>query len=373
MYRVAERLLLFHGTATGRDDVLLKKILKTGLDPNPRRRVFEEGPDTTLGGVYFTKSLTMAMSYARDSVKMNGGNPLLIAARIELRTPTVSLDEDVVFDPYGAPFLIDQEFVDPDPELGWERHVDWSGALSAWFRSRDFGINISKPEFKDLRALVRDYLEAEVNGQRDTMRSLQNQILKLLQKVIFDQGATPDARTYRIQEPVNYRGSNRVEAIVEMTNKGPRVRFGAGSEGAKILTQQRRLAKLQAPDELWFEDRDGNRVSHDPQATEAPDGAAYMFSQFPDYLETSVLDLDTGEPVVQMHSGWPEDLVLAMANDDYLLGEAILIVSQLCSRCLNVMSDHYGLGGYPLDSPEYRQDHTECEFCDDVRLEVRAQ
>lgn len=192
-------------------------------------------------------------------------------------------------------------------------------------------------------------------------------------------------------------------------------------------------ARLTAPDILWYEDKDGNKLHLIEDGVEVPfstkDGttpedAAYQISQFPSTLTTSYLQLileedvaacphpeeyvlptfgwidgvegqeckqcggiqtknvdepwpdqwDSGHSrqVMEGHSGWSEDLALAMANDGYPLGDAILIVANLCGRCLNVMLDHYGTGdGYPIDSEEYEKSNTECDFCEEVRGEVR--
>ncbi len=196
-----------------------------------------------------------------------------------------------------------------------------------------------------------------------------------------------------------------------------------------------RQAKLTTPDILWYEDKDGNKMdwsledSADGSGPLEPDGAAYQVSQFPSTLTTNHLYLlheedvaacphpekyiapkldggwapniegrecqqcggyqtkDVSEPwpeewqgygsrdAFSFHAGWWEELALAMANDGYPLGDAILITAHLCGNCMNVMARHY-LGedeGYALDSEEYDGHGTECDFCEEVREEVSVE
>lgn len=104
----ASPVYVYHGTATGTNDVLLKRIMKEGLNPFPKKRVFNEqrgGGDqqareiSSYGGVYFTHDPNKAEGYMFDAKKMNGGDGLLVIARIETRSPGTAGDEDN----FGAP------------------------------------------------------------------------------------------------------------------------------------------------------------------------------------------------------------------------------------------------------------------------------
>ena len=135
--------------------------------------------------------------------------------------------------------------------------------------------------------------------------------------------------------------------------------------------------KLAVPPTLWYENRDGDR--HVPTQAELadcldpPKGFDFQRSQFPCMLEDSILQLyrdETGrvvrsEAVMTGHSGWSEDLVLAMTNSGkYKLSEAILVAATACERCMNALACAYGLDwGYAADSDNYRKSRTSCEHC----------
>lgn len=98
-----------------------------------------------------------------------------------------------------------------------------------------------------------------------------------------------------------------------------------------------------------------------------------------------------GTQVKKKHERWPEkweangsrlmaagsfpfseDLALAIANSKlYSLGDAILIASQCCERCMNVLANHFGLTwGYSEDSDDARQARTSCQFCTNDKRKI---
>ena len=106
LYRQAAKLTTYHGTASGKDGEILRKILKMGFDPTPSKRIFEvekggeEEVDDwseqleTFGGSYFTDDLLEAMNYADIAYSHVEGQRLLIVVKVETRTPHVTIDED---------------------------------------------------------------------------------------------------------------------------------------------------------------------------------------------------------------------------------------------------------------------------------------
>jgi len=76
--------------------------------------------------------------------------------------------------------------------------------------------------------------------------------------------------------------------------------------------------------------------------------------------------------IMSGNSGFCEDLVLAIAERKtfwgrrkYTLGEAILIASQCCERCMNALAYEYGLSwGYKEYSWQWIECNTSCEFCE---------
>lgn len=166
---------------------------------------------------------------------------------------------------------------------------------------------------------------------------------------------------------------------------------------------------------LWYEDENGNVIPHDSEACEAPKGAAYQVSQFPNELRTTYLELIRQEDVDQCthprkfirptygwvdgvvgrectrcgghqvkHKWhfWPKkwdasgsrkafestthyggtDVILAMINSgDYTFNEAIIAYATACERCMNVLAQKYtGKDGYEEFSDEWMKANTVC-------------
>jgi hypothetical protein len=177
---------------------------------------------------------------------------------------------------------------------------------------------------------------------------------------------------------------------------------------------------------LWYENEDGDIFvpDFDEGPDEIPEGFHYQVSQFPNDLVMTMLYIvpqdrvdacphsedqifptdgwidgvegreckecggsqvkDTDEEwpgewdgggcqeILRGNSGWPEDLVLAIANSgDFTLSEAVLISANSCERCLNALYFDYGLDdGYEEGSEEWQNCNTECEFCKDLKENV---
>jgi len=118
---------------------------------------------------------------------------------------------------------------------------------------------------------------------------------------------------------------------------------------------------------LWYEDAEGNRLEM-PKEPEHPEGAQYQHSQFPHVLRHSILRLNddgTSSEVAVGESSFSEDLVNAMIRSgDWDVGDAIMVASQSCGRCGNVLANHYGLEGYAADSDEFEKCNTRCGMCE---------
>ena len=62
-----------------------------------------------------------------------------------------------------------------------------------------------------------------------------------------------------------------------------------------------------------------------------------------------------------------EDVIMAMVNSgDYTLSQALMLWSQSCERCMNVLAFKYldGKDGYPEHSNEWKKCNTVCRFCE---------
>lgn len=89
MIRILERVspvIAFHGTT----DMFLREILKKGMVPNPKNRVWGEDPQASVGqvsraslyGTYWTTNLMTAISSASNATRKSGGNSIIVIASI---------------------------------------------------------------------------------------------------------------------------------------------------------------------------------------------------------------------------------------------------------------------------------------------------
>ena len=92
------------------------------------------------------------------------------------------------------------------------------------------------------------------------------------------------------------------------------------------------------------------------------------------YLNKKYKDNKTFKRILECNShigGGNEEVILAMANSgDYTLSEALLVWSQSCERCMNVIAYKYlnGKDGYEEYSDEWEKCNTVCDFCRDELL-----
>lgn len=66
--------------------------------------------------------------------------------------------------------------------------------------------------------------------------------------------------------------------------------------------------------------------------------------------------------------GGNQDVIMAMVNSgDYTLSQALMLWSQSCERCMNVIAYKYlnGADGYEEHSEEWKRCGTVCKFCKD--------
>lgn len=100
-YRLASKEIMYHGTATGTDDEILNRILKEGLNPQPKKRVFTEDDDrrdiATLGGIYLSKRPLDVTKFSTMAKNKFGGKEMVAIVQFETRTPQTTLDEDELF------------------------------------------------------------------------------------------------------------------------------------------------------------------------------------------------------------------------------------------------------------------------------------
>lgn len=108
----------------------------------------------------------------------------------------------------------------------------------------------------------------------------------------------------------------------------------------------------------------------------------YIHVRFPLVVQTKVYKRDKdghyteGDRIATLNASVNEELVLAMATGGWStrplrlrakipLHEAMIIVSEACGRCLNVLAYEYGLSwGFKEGSDEWLVTKTTCEMCE---------
>lgn len=101
MVKEAAKLIMYHGTSSNN----IPSILSKGLIPHHKGSVVWEGSSgkdpflSSYYGVYFTDLLGAAFHGAWDSIQKSKGNPAIIIAQVESRSPNVVLDEDLLKHP----------------------------------------------------------------------------------------------------------------------------------------------------------------------------------------------------------------------------------------------------------------------------------
>lgn len=140
----------------------------------------------------------------------------------------------------------------------------------------------------------------------------------------------------------------------------------------------------------WFEDGDGNKVTHDdPKAciyvVRNPMRVTTEYSEYSYHPNNKLIRYMCRKSkrfnahMTKKHGktfkdictfsttfGGGQDTILAMTNSgDYTLIEAIDLWTRSCERCMNALSYKYlnGADGYPEFSDEWKRCNTVCEFC----------
>ena len=104
LIKLASSHFMYHGTS----DTLAPKILSEGIVPGRKlvwdneRAKEDERSRASYGGIYFTNNFMTAYSSARTATEQFGGKKLIVIAQLELRTPSILLDEDKLTDPLRA-------------------------------------------------------------------------------------------------------------------------------------------------------------------------------------------------------------------------------------------------------------------------------
>jgi hypothetical protein len=271
VYREAAKTVMYHGTASGPNDTILKKILKEGLNPQPKKRVFDltaeelsktHGIDwdardmETYGGVYFTDSIGTAYGYAGSAMRALGGDSIMIAAQVETRSPTTRIDEDFLLG--GDDFYL-REYLETVQGAGsaatqntstilerlWRNEFDWN-IIAGYYIADNIRARWKVPkqriqQVKPLlaRALMLQaqyWLAKKVQGGfvgdkskwisvyqgdlapmalRKQYRAAAEQVLQKLREAT-EPVLNGEENRIRVVEPVGYGGANRILVVVKI-------------------------------------------------------------------------------------------------------------------------------------------------------------
>lgn len=249
---ISSKQIMFHGTSSKN----LRSILKKGLIYN-LNKVWNKNKDRlfeSFEGIYLTKDLESAITASREAVSSFGGNPLLVAAQIETRTPSVLIDEDLIGFKYSFDLIITEDFrldinrKDPFYKNSWkyfkiriEKTLETS--FSIGFKYSNFK-NIFK-KYIDSIVILKIYKDFELGTLEQnyelkkpfsvfkekarTVYNINNQVEAIdfyrecldnfLNKVKFIAENRIEHNSIRIKESINYKGKNRILVIATVENK----------------------------------------------------------------------------------------------------------------------------------------------------------
>lgn len=271
----ASKEVFYHGTASGKDDWLLKRILKEGLIPEPKERVWSgdrhKDPEEyaywqhrekeSLGGIYFSTDPKRITTYMQEARMKIGGDEVAIIAQLETRSPEITLDEEALFGYYRAAVAeyiqqhYDNKIVRPDTEalprylsnmdIDWEDVAQWfieaklkKGVLQSWPNIPEQRIEAITPLLAKALRWQAEFLMASYYakkegwtksdyseyGEQDPEKALQRYrtLTEAVLQKFRELAQVPETKSQyysgghevRVTEPVNYKGANKILAVL---------------------------------------------------------------------------------------------------------------------------------------------------------------
>jgi len=288
VYKLARKLVMYHGTATGKNGEILHSILKNGLIPAPAKLAYDSpyadgdaadymdfdtrftiSLDESFGGVYTTMSPGEARDYAKNAAQQFGGDLLLIASRVETRTPGATIDEDLLFGEELLQFIdssipgtsyeqlksavdgevdfvalakhyLEHAFGDYDlsPQELASALPDFAKAVEARFLSELTGRNWATIEREAFDANDYDTVEfLDVDEYLSDYRMYGKEALKKLKSLAGPSDQRGLHKTRFTSSPIGYRGANRILAIVSADADTVRIHYSYDPEATKRLAE----------------------------------------------------------------------------------------------------------------------------------------
>jgi len=304
--------------------------------------------------------------------------------------------------------------------------IQWGMGQNPFFAFTDLGTGSSflMPYIdctrKNYRKIVKDIKEKINNirkkfGLKNILSKLERRnefVLAAMLREAYGIESRTGARTMSFKKPVLAKLVTDRGIVTALLGKDPSPLFKT-----KYITIDPKKLRT-----LWYENEGGKKWDSPPDIfKEPPDGFIYQHSTFPNVIRHNVLrivqrsevdkcnhpsqyivktggwidgvkgrectkcrgtqvveekdypgdkwpdkwDAEGSRDFMTMESSWQEDLVLAIANSgNFTLGEAILITSSACERCMNALANYYGLSwGYAEGSKEWGKSNTKCDFC----------
>ncbi len=273
--RTAAKLTMYHGTCTGRNGEVLASILKEGLKPDPKVKAYKspysddeddygDGLDfdtetsmrlnESLGGAYLTNKIGVALQYAKHACAEGGGQPMLVSARIETRTPDVKIDEDFLVN-YSWDYIT-SHFEPKDPDsyhlelFDWlEGGADWNAIAKGWTTQQFPHAKISDHRWQQvlpkMGAMLQDIAiitflqnhERDANNEAmdkdedwdvDAFYEMQERVESYKDNIAFvteklnEIAEPPESGMHNVRslKPVGYRGANRILAVASWKHLG---------------------------------------------------------------------------------------------------------------------------------------------------------
>lgn len=282
---VASRQIMYHGTSGGAGNALLTRILKEGLIPDPKKKAYDAPTedqfdldidtklsislDESYGGIYLTNRLSNAHSYAQHAIEERGGNAVIIAVEVEMRTPGTALDEDLLFN--GAFDFVDRK-IDADTWYETDQKIEngevkWTD-IAADYLSDHLDLTLAQQRLdvvipllaRALRAMYTYYLykdhyddiieaaykagdeffEFDYDAAESTLddwRSTGQQVSLKLREAVEPQHS--GMHNIRFTSPIRYSGANKIIAVASADkSKRITVHYATDKAQAELLAKE---------------------------------------------------------------------------------------------------------------------------------------
>ena len=264
------KTILYHGTST----INLPTILSRGLYWNPKRRVWGEDEEAffdvaSYPGTYLASDVRRAFFAAERAVEVFGGGKALVAVQVETRTPQLVLDEDdlprclagldsshvyaiatgtaskemmnwaveEIIDSLRAHMPAKMKQFIPMTRLFAARQTIENWLVSG---AKQDAARMGYDKFGNAKNLKQDY------------RAATDKLLRLLNFL-----ATPGRCTYRMTEPITFRGRNRILAVIDCRDLdrrsfGPAIlRFVYGKAKGRVMSDLEIFFMRDASNDSW--------------------------------------------------------------------------------------------------------------------------